>query len=61
MKFWISIAVLAVFNSALVATTSRTPRTLAFVFDVTFSMVADLEHLKFGIQVQSSLFFFVNF
>lgn len=25
-------------------------RTLAFVFDVTFSMVSDLEHLKYGIQ-----------
>lgn len=46
-KWRISLAILSALS--MVATTSRPQRTLAFVFDITFSMVADLEHLKFAI------------
>jgi len=45
---WICVAILAIIGR--VAGAKQQERTLAFVFDITFSMVADLEHLKFGIQ-----------
>lgn len=50
VKLFLAIVCIGFVATATSANSNVKERTLAFVFDVTFSMVSDLEHLKYGIQ-----------